>query len=305
MIQNGFAKHYVDGGMTHQQIQDNEVIERYVRQTLTPAERQEFQEHFFECDECFEQTQLTAHFIAGVREASESGVLAAVQTESIPVATRAAAFNQWWARSWLMPALAACLLLALTLIGLWNLSLRRENQLLAQRTGAGSAASERLQVLEARIRELDASNSASQEQKESLRQEINRLKEQLAATERQRETQVAQLRQPDVNVPVRNIYPVGDVQRSGGTGEINQLHVPRGTRTFVLILGGYKPGYANYRLEVRDPSGGVVASRAGLKPDQNGELSVLLNRTGLNRGKYRLKLFGQGQPIAEYLVQIE
>lgn len=293
--------------MTHQQIQDNEVIEQYVRQKLSPADRQAFQEHYFECDECFEQANIAARFIAGVREASKSGALAADRAEPIPFPSRwmPAVFNLGWTRAWAMPALAACLLVSVTLIGLWALSLRRENRLLAERTAEQSRASERLQGLEAKIRELEAGDNASQAQKESLRQEIGRLKEQLTATERQRETQLAELRQPDINVPIRNIYPVGDAQRSGGTGEINQLRVPRGTKTFVLILGDYKPGYSNYRLEIRDPSGRLVARRAGLKPDQNGELSVLLNRTLLSQGKYRLKLFGQGQPIAEYVVQVE
>lgn len=293
--------------MTHQEIQDNEVIERYARQKLTPAERQAFQEHYFECDECFEQTQLTARFIAGVRDASRLGVLAADRIERPQVGSGwlPAFFSQGWTRAWALPALAACLLLAVTLIGLWALSLRRENHLLAQQTIEQNRASERLQSLEAKIRELEASDNATQVEKESLKQEISRLKEQLAATGRQRETQVAQLQQPDVNIPVRNIYPEGDVQRSGGTGEINQLRLPRGTRTFVLILGDYKPGYSNYRLEIRDPAGQLVAKRGGLKPDQNGELSVLLNRTLLIKGKYRLKLYGRQEQIAEYVVEVE
>ena len=291
------------GAMTHDQIRDGEVIERYVLHKLPPAERQAFQEHFFECDECFQETNVAARFIAGVREASRSGILAADKTERLPRATRGAVFNQWWARAWAMPALAVSLLLAVSLIGLWALSLRRENQLLAKLTGAATPASD-LRSLEAKVRELEASDSTSQKQKESLRQEISRLKEQLAATERQRETQVAQLRQPDVNVPVRNIYPIGEAERSGESGESKPLRVPRGTRTFVLILGDYKTGYSNYHLEVRDPSGRLVARRAGLKPDQNGELSVLLNRTLFSRGKYRLKLYGGSKPVAEYVVQV-
>jgi hypothetical protein len=293
------------GAMTHNQIRDGEVIERYVLHKLPPAERQAFQEHFFECDECFEETNVAARFIAGVREASRSGLLAGDQTEQRPRLAGAAVFNQWWRRAWLMPALAACLLLAFALIGLWALSLRRENQLLAQRAGETRPASEQQRTLEARIRELEASDSTSQAQKESLRQEINRLKEQLAATERQRESHVAQLREPDVNVPVRNIYPVGEVERSGRAGDSNQLRVPRGTRTFVLILGDYKSGYSNYHLEVRDPSGRLVAKLTGLKPDENGELSVLLNRTLLSRGKYKLKLYGGGKPVGEYAVRVE
>ncbi len=297
--------------MTHQQIQDNDVIEQYVLQRLSPAERQAFQEHYFECDECFEQTKVAARFIAGVREASKSGALAPDRAKTATSSSwwPPAVFFQGWARAWALPALAICLMLAVALVGLWALSLRRENRLLAERTAERTAdqgrASERLQSLEAKIRELEASDSASQAQKESLKAEINRLKEQLAATERQRETHVAQLRQPDVNIPVRNIYPVGDVQRSGGADEINRLNVPRGSRTFVLILGDYKPGYSTYRLEIRDPSGRLVTRRAGLKPDQNGELSVLLNRTLLSQGKYRLKLYGRQEQIAEYVVQVE
>jgi hypothetical protein len=293
--------------MTHQEIQENEIIERYVRQKLSPAERQAFQEHYFTCDECFTQAQMTARFVAGVRQASESGVLAANRAGPVPFPTRwtPSIFSQGWARSWVMPALAACLLLSVILIGLWALSLRRQNQLLAQRTTEQGGAPDRLQTLETRIRELEAGNGASQEQKEALKKEISRLKEQLAATERQRETELAQLKRPDINVPVRNIYPLGDAQRSAGNGEVNQVHVPRGTRTFVLILGDYKSGYSEYRLEIRDPSGRLVATQAGLKPDQTGDLSVLLNRALFSRSKYRLKLYGHGKAIAEYVIEVE
>ena len=295
--------------MTHQQIQDNDTIEQYVLEKLSPDARRSFQEHYFECDECFEHTTAAARFIAAVRAESRSGVLAAQQNER----------PRFWNRlipsvydpRWAMPALALGLLLAVVLTGLWAVSLRRENQQLAQQTAAQTATSERLQGLESKIRELEAGNSASQEQKESLAREISSLKEQLAAAERQRGTQVAQLRQPDVNVrqpeinvPVRNIYPEGDAQRSGGVDEINRLNVGRGPGNFVLILGDYKPGYSSYQLEMRSPTGKLVTRRAGLKPDKNGELSVLLNRSLLSQGRYRLKLFAEGQPIAEYLVEL-
>ena len=295
--------------MTHQQIHDNDVIEQYVLEKLSPDARRAFQEHYFECDECFEHTTAAARFIAGVRAESRSGVLAAHQTERPSFWNRLipAAYDPRWA----MPALAMGLMLAVVLTGLWALSLRRENQQLARQTAEQAATTERLRGLETKIRELEAGSSASQEQKESLAREINSLKEQLAAAERQRETQVAQLRQPDVslrqpevNVPVRNIYPVGDVQRSGGSDEINRLNVGRGARSFVLILSDYKPGSSSYELELRSPSGKLVTRRAGLKPDKNGELSVLLNRSLLSQGQYKLKLFGAGQPIAEYVVEL-
>ena len=93
--------------MTHQEIEKNEVIERYVRHQLSPDERRAFQEHYFACEECFEAVQATARFIAGVREASRKGALA----------TEADA-GAWWA--WLFrpaPAAALAMLLLAAAIG--------------------------------------------------------------------------------------------------------------------------------------------------------------------------------------------
>src|SRR5687767_2336447 len=288
--------------MTHQQIQDNEVIERYVRQQLTPAERQAFQEHYFACDECFDEVQISARFIAGVREASRSGVLAAESEQRAPILP--ALFYPNWIRNWAVPALAMSFLVAALLLGVWAMSVRRENQRLVQQASEQNRVAEELQRSEAKIRELEASGTASQEQLEALRNENLRLKEEMAATARQPEKQVAQLRQPDANVPVINIYPLGDTQRSGGSGEINQLRLPQPAGKFVLLLSDFDPGYSNYRLEIRDTTGQVVMRRAGLKPDRNGEISVLLNRRLFSAGQYRLRLYSQNNAIAEYVVQV-
>src|SRR5688572_25038076 len=206
--------------MTHQQIQDNEVIEQYVLQKLSPAERQAFQEHYFECDECFDQVNTATHFIAGVRESATSGALAADRAPVVPFPARRA--PALFTSNRAMVALAACLIVSFCLIGLWALSLRRQNQMLAQRAAESGAGTERLQSLEARIRELEASGSSSQAEKDSLQQEVARLKEQLKTTEQQRETQLAELKRPDipnVNVAVRNIYPLGGGERSGSSSE--------------------------------------------------------------------------------------
>lgn len=292
--------------MTHQQIQDNEVIERYVRHQLTGAERQAFQEHYFACDECFDQVQISARFIAGVREASRSGALAAESDKrGDRSAILAGLFFPNWIRNWAVPALAMSFLLAAVLLGLWGLSVRRENQRLALQAREQSRAVEELQRSEAKIRELEASGTASQEQLEVLRKENERLKEEVAAIARQRDTQVAQVRTPSANVPVINIYPIGDAQRSGGASEINQLKLPSGTTKFVLILSDFQSGLSNYRLELTDSSGRIAERRAGLKPNRNGEISVTLNRSLFSAGQYRLKLYAQGNAIAEYVVQVE
>lgn len=68
MIQTGHCRHYVTK-MNHREIDEKEIIERYVRQQLSLAERRAFQEHYFTCDACFDKVQMTARLIAGVRDA--------------------------------------------------------------------------------------------------------------------------------------------------------------------------------------------------------------------------------------------
>ncbi|HEV8370336.1 MAG TPA: hypothetical protein VGQ39_20465 [Pyrinomonadaceae bacterium] len=292
--------------MTHQQIQDNEVIERYVRYQLTPAERQAFQEHYFACDECFDQVQMSARFIAGVREASRSGVLTAEHDErSARSSILPAIFYPNRIRNWAVPALAMCFLVASLLLGVWAMSVLRENQRLSRQASEQSRVAEELQRSEAKIRELEASGTASAEQLEALRKENERLKEEIATAAQQRETQVAQVRQSDSNVPVINIYPMGDTQRSGGGSDVNQLRLPRGAGKFVLILSDFQSGYHNYRLQFTSPAGRIVMQRPGLKADRNGEIRVLVTRTLFGAGEYRLKLYGQNNAIAEYVVQVE
>ena len=293
----------MNGGMTHQHIQDNETIERYVRQQLTGAERQAFQEHYFACDECFDQVQVTARFVAGVRDAARNGLLAAEQPER--ARSVAGLFNHSWIFQWATPALAVSLLVLVAVIGWWAWSLRRQNQQFVRQTAEHNQAAQDLQRAQDRIRELEARGSASQAEKEALEQEIKQLKDQVAAAERQRGTQLAQARRPDAGLPAVNIYPTGDAQRSVGASEINRLKVPPGTTKFVLILSDFQSGLSNYRLEIMEASGRIAERRAGLKPDRNGEISVTLNRSRFSAGQYRLKLYGQGKAIAEYVVQVE
>ena len=289
--------------MTHQEIQANEIIEQYVRGKLTAAERRAFQEHLFECDECFQQAEVSARFVAGVREASRTGLLTA-HDQRERARTVGAWSNPVWAFRWVAPALAASLLIAIALIGWWALSLRRQNQQMAQQTAEQNRAAEQLKLSEAKIRELENRSIASQAEKESLQQEIQRLKEQVAAAERQQGAELAQVRQPDTNLPTINVYPAGDAQRSGGTSEVNQLRLPPGTLRFVLLLSDFQPGLSNYRLEIMNSSGQTVMRRAGLKPDRNGDIRVTLNRSLLSQDKFTLKLLGEGKLIAEYVVQL-
>lgn len=88
----------------HSRIEDEEIVERYARNQLSPEERLEFEEHFFACDECFARLQDTERFIAGIRDAAEHGALRGdlLGAEARP-------------GGWLIPAFVAAVALTLVL----------------------------------------------------------------------------------------------------------------------------------------------------------------------------------------------
>ena len=65
--------------MTHEEIHTKEIAEAYVRGRLSDEERTAFEAHYFGCDECFEQVQALEKFVAGMKDAAESGVLPEVR----------------------------------------------------------------------------------------------------------------------------------------------------------------------------------------------------------------------------------
>ena len=78
--------------MLHTQIENEEVVERYVRNQLTPEDHQAFEEHYFACDECFEKVQAMERLVAGVQELARRGELGDTERQS-----RAPYGWLWWA----------------------------------------------------------------------------------------------------------------------------------------------------------------------------------------------------------------
>ena len=88
--------------MNHEQAVKRQAVERYLLDELAPAERSEFEEHYFDCAECAADVEAAAVFAANARSvfSEEAG--------------RPAPVHPWWPE-WLRPAyilaLAVCLLL--------------------------------------------------------------------------------------------------------------------------------------------------------------------------------------------------
>jgi len=139
--------------LMHQDIKDQEIIERYVRNQLTAEERQAFEEHFFGCDECFEKVQITERFIAGLDDAGNRGLL-----DSVPSASAVPARN-WGA--WMFPAFTAssCVAIALAVVAGWSLFLQMP-QLRRQLNQASADVSAQREAIAALQRQMAAATQA-------------------------------------------------------------------------------------------------------------------------------------------------
>lgn len=126
---------------------------------------------------------------------------------------------------------------------------------------------------------------------------------------RQSELQLAELRQPEVNPTIHEIFSREFIQRGSplSGSQVQRITVPPETKRFVLILnGGGQPDYPEYAIEMRDAKGQVVWQGEGLKRNQLGNFTVGLNRAFVTDGEYRLTLRGRRGDrvvrIAEYVV---
>jgi hypothetical protein len=102
--------------MDHHEAIQRAAVEKYLLNELSPAERDEFEEHFFGCQECTLDLKTTAAFLDGVKR----------ELQRVPVARPTSGkvkknrFAFLWSPTFLSPALA----LSLLVIAYQNVSVR-------------------------------------------------------------------------------------------------------------------------------------------------------------------------------------
>ncbi len=93
--------------MEHSFIERTDVIDRYVRGTMPPAERSEFEEHFLDCPQCLDQLELARSLREGIKVCA-SKPLAAARPQTRP--------RSLGSFSWRPPAAAALAVLLISAI---------------------------------------------------------------------------------------------------------------------------------------------------------------------------------------------
>jgi hypothetical protein len=239
--------------MTHQEIEKSEIIERYVRHQLTAAERRAFQEHFFECAECFAQAQDTARFIAGVKQAARKGLLV---KEAAP----------WWAVVF-RPAFGFAVMAALALVVGWfwfRQSQAPQPQLAYQATPSPTPTV-------AGTPEFTATPPPKlQDQRDLLAQ--NR---------------------PPVEPTNKPISVLLETQREANAASNQLTLTPNAKRVILRFEVEPGGRFASYQAQIFDAARRSVATVNGAKARANGSLAVGLSAETFKPGKYLVKLFGQ------------
>jgi hypothetical protein len=280
--------------MTHEEITEQEIVEQYVLNRLSADKRRAFQEHFFECDDCFAQAQTTARFVSGVRHASAVGTLAPVDTGK----TAAAFWNSGWWRPALAISLAACLLLVVMVVWL-SISRARLQRELANVGQANPAFEARAQ------QSVDTARRDAEEKQRQL--DVERA-ERAKLEQRLEELQRKSPERPDQNLLAQNI-PSATLESSRDTTAAAQLTIPAGaSRVRFLIPTESSDRFRSFSIDIVTKNKTLIDTINGARPSRSGLLSVSVIAARLDSGDYRVRLYGvnkgQRELLAEYDLQV-
>jgi len=273
--------------MKHLDIEDNQVIDRYVLGSLPPDEAAEFEEHYLSCQQCLDQLALAESMQRGFKRAAGQDVARIA-------ATRQLALVAWLSRL-SRSRQAAALLLTLLVVAVvalpGGLALRRLGQV-------DRELAETRRALE-QEKERSAASSRGTADVEKLRSELDANRRELAQEQQARAQAVQQLAQaqtPQANVPILFL----DAVRSGSSQEAPpfQLRRPSGNGWAVFGLQLDPPLAPSYQATLRDSRGKVIWRGPGLRPDERESLSLSLPGSLLEPGDYTLTVEAAGSPAA-------
>jgi anti-sigma factor RsiW len=255
--------------MNHAEIEEQQIVDRYVRGTLPAEEVARFEEHYLSCPECLDRLDLAESMSRGFKRAAGQDAVRAAFVQQLAMVAWLARLG----RSRQAAVLAMALLVAVLLP--WGWAARkvfdRDRELAQARS-----------VLE---QERAAAAGRTTSELEASRRELARAQEDRAKAVEQ----LAEAWKPQ-NVPILGL----SVER--GVGEVKPpiLHLPATPGWVVLSLAIEPPYRPSYRVILRDAAGKEIWSGGGFHQDGD-SLNLTLPSTLLAPGDYTLAAEGAGR----------
>lgn len=300
---------------------ESDLLVRAAAGELTPNEREPLVDHLLTCADCAEEYRLARELvvITGAAPSSVPSSAPSPAPSSVPAPSPAQAPDspaeetgtndvrdvrethvreplasprrwRWFFSPAPAFALAAIFLLASLGLIWWVVNLRAERSRLETELAAARSA---------RSEEAARTIAESQAQLEERAREIAAGNAQIAELR----AQLSALARPQPNAPLVDLLPP-DATRGEATPSTVRVDWPNGAQFVTLILHtSDEARRSDYEVEVIDQAGNTIAREAGLRKSPDNTFTLILPRSLLASGQYRLRLFGIGAGRRERLEQ--
>jgi hypothetical protein len=280
--------------MNHPEIEEHQVIDRYLMGQLPPEEAERFEEHYLSCPQCLDQLALGESMQRGFKRAAGQDV-------AVLAVTRQLALFAWLARlgrSRQAAVLAMALLVVVVAVLPGSLALRRLGEVDQELAETRRALDQE--------RERAAAGSRTGAEVEKLRSELAARQRDLTREREARDQaaeQLAQSRVPQGNVPILFL----DAVRGGGSsteGPTHRLRRPPAGGWAVLALQVDPPLARSYQVTLRDAGGRELWRGKDLQPNEMETLSLSLPGSLLEPGNYTLTAEGAGATGSRFTFRV-
>jgi hypothetical protein len=263
-----------EGFVNHLQIEESDLVDRYLLGRLLPEEQARFEEHFVDCQECLDRLETSASFRRGVKTAiAEDAMQSSVYVQAGILAWLLRR-NRWQQITLLLIAIAL-------LIGPSAFFIMKNRRV-----------QEELDHAKRDSLEWQRQYEAQQKKRNELEQELQQAKQN--SEQHQQQTvpnePTNELDRPQSRVPV---FALNIVRSANSSQPASQISVPRSASSVVLALElESDPDVRSYRATISTAGDRVVWSANDLKPQSNDTLKVTLKSNLLKPADYQLTLEG-------------
>jgi len=259
--------------MNHLQIEESNMVDRYLLGRLAAAEQSQFEEHFVDCQECLDRLETSASFRRGVKTAFAEDTLrtgAYVQAGVLGWLMR----RNWWQQT-------ALLLIAIFLLVGPSAFFIMKNRRVQE------------ELDHARRDSLEWQRQYETQQKKGS--ELERELQQARQNSEQREKTLPdepanESARPQSRAPV---FALNIVRSASSSQPASQISIPRSASSVVLSveLEG-DPDVRSYRATLSTADKRVAWVAQGLKPQSGGTLRITLKSNLMKPNDYQLALEG-------------